>query len=107
MEENTVGRPLATKRRKRLLDSRVINISYDDLHKMYMIDCRLRNISEITRLAEQVHIKEIYTNEELKKLLKNLRILPLQHTEIESFNGPIVVENNVFMLSLAFHLESR
>lgn len=48
MQENTVGRPLSTKRRKRLLDSKVIDISYDDLHKMYMTDCILRNISEIT-----------------------------------------------------------
>lgn len=47
MEENTVGRPLSTKRRKRLLDSKVIDIPYEDLHKMYMTDCRLRNISEI------------------------------------------------------------
>jgi len=142
MEEKTVGRPLATKRRKRLLDSKVIDITYDDLHKMYMTDCRLRNISEITikgyefaykyfkkyageelmasditqdlvngyvlylkgwlkaetvnsyqfkvsptikygvskgyikdtieftRLAEQEHIKDIYSHEELKKLLK-------------------------------------
>lgn len=142
MTENTVGRPLSTKRRKKLLESKVLDIKYDDLHKMYMTDCRIRNISEITikgyqfaysyfkkyagddlncsditqdlingyvlylkgwlkaetvnsyqfkispvikfgmkkgyikdtieftRLAEQEHIKEIYSHDELKRLLK-------------------------------------
>ncbi len=142
MLENPVGKPLVTKRRKRLLDCKVADIPYDDLHKMYMTDCRLRGISEITikgyefaytyfkkfagedllcsditqdllngyvlhlkgwlkaetvnsyqfkispvvkygmhkgyikdtieftRLVEQEHIKEIYSHEELKRLLK-------------------------------------
>lgn len=48
MQENTVGKPMVTKRRKRLLDCKVAGIPYDDLHKMYMTDCRLRGISEIT-----------------------------------------------------------
>lgn len=48
MQENTVGRPMNLKRRKKLLESKVADISYDDLHKMYMTDCRLRGISEIT-----------------------------------------------------------
>jgi len=48
MDENAVGKPMAIKRRKRLLNSKVVDIVYDDLHKMYMTDCRLRGISEIT-----------------------------------------------------------
>lgn len=48
MTENAVGRPLSTRRRKRLLDSKVMDIPYEDLHKMHMTDCRLRNVSEIT-----------------------------------------------------------
>jgi integrase/recombinase XerD len=142
IDGKTTKGPLAVKRRKRLLDSKVMDISYDDLHQMYMTDCRLRGIAEVTikgyefaytyfkkhvdeelkcsditqdiingyvlhlkdrlkvqtvnsyqfkispvikfgmkkgyikdtieftRLAEQEHIKEIYTHEELKRMLK-------------------------------------
>lgn len=68
INENTVGRPPSTKRRKWLLDSKVTDVSYDDLHKMYMMDCRLRNLSESTIKGYEFaysYFKK-YAKEELK-----------------------------------------
>lgn len=45
--ENTKSGPTMRKR-KNLLISKMDDIYYDDLHQMYMTDCRLRGIAEVT-----------------------------------------------------------
>lgn len=68
MDEKTTKGPLAVKRRKRLLDSKVMDINYDDLHQMYMTDCRLRGIAEVTIIGYEfayTYFKK-HVGEELK-----------------------------------------
>lgn len=45
--ENTKSEP-TVRRRKKLMDCKLKNISYEDLYQLYVKECKLKNLADVT-----------------------------------------------------------